>query len=104
MYMKIIITEEQYERIAKSPARLWILRNYPLVEAGLIVIKKCVDPCRFETYEKYEGFFFAVFMDELHPHYYLIDDFDYTGVESELKDMFYVDTTEAFSEGKEKCL
>ena len=102
--MKIIITEEQYERVAKNPNRLWILRNYPLVEAGLIEIINYVDPCRFETYEKYERFFFAVFMDELHPHFYEFNNFDYDGVESELKDMFYVDTTEAYSDGREKCL
>jgi hypothetical protein len=102
--MKIIITEEQYDRIAKSPARLWILRNYQLVEDGLIETINDVNTCRFETYEKYESYFFAVFMDVLHPHFYLIDDFDYDGVESELKDMFYVDSTESYSDGREKCL
>ena len=49
-------------------------------------------------------FFFNVFMDELHPHFYLFDDFDYVGVMSELLDMFYTDTTEAYSDGREKCL
>jgi hypothetical protein len=102
--MKIIITEEQYERVAKSPSRLWILRNLPIVEDGLVETINDVNPCRFETFEKYESYFFAVFMDVLHPHYYLIDDFDYDGIESELKDMFYVDTTEAYSDGREKCL
>jgi hypothetical protein len=102
--MKIIITEEQYERVAKSPSRLWILRNYQLVEEGLIETINDVNPCRFDSYEKYESFFFAVFMDVLHPHFYLNDNFDYDGVETELKDLFYVDATEAFSEGKKKCL
>ena len=100
--MKIIITEEQYESIFKNP-RLWIRRNYKLVKDGLIETLDFVDPCKFETYERYESFFLAVFMDELHPHYYLIDNFDYLGVQSELKDLFYVDTTEAYFEGKEKC-
>ena len=102
--MKIIITEKQYDRVAKSPSRLWILRNLPIVEDGLVETINDVNPCRFETFDKYESYFFAVLMDVLHPHYYDIDNFDYDGVESELKDMFYVDTTEAYSDGKEKCL
>ena len=101
--MKIIITEEQYERVAKNPSRLWILRNLPIVEDGLVETLDFVNPCRFETYEKYESHFLNVFMDELHPHYYLIDYFDYEGVKSELQDMFYVDTTEAYYDAKEKC-
>jgi hypothetical protein len=102
MYMKIIITEEQYKSIFKNP-RLWIRRNYQLVEAGLVETLDFVNPCKFETYERYESFFFNVFMDELHSHYYLIDNFDYVGVKSELKDLFYVDTTEAYHTAKEKC-
>lgn len=43
-------------------------------------------------------------MDELHPHFYEFDNFDYDGVESELKDMFYVEATESYSDGREKCL
>ena len=100
--MKIIITEEQYESIFKNP-RLWIRRNYKLVKDGLIETLDFVDPCKFETYERYESFFFNVFMDELHPHYYLINNFDYDGVKSELKDLFYVDTTESYFDAKEKC-
>lgn len=43
-------------------------------------------------------------MDELHPHYYLEENFDYTGFKSALMDLYYVDTTEAYSDAKEKCL
>ena len=39
-------------------------------------------------------------MDELHPVYYLIDDFNYEGIMSELKDMFYVELTELYWERK----
>jgi hypothetical protein len=35
-------------------------------------------------------------MEELHPEYYFIDDFDYEGTKSELKDMFYVELTELY--------
>ena len=101
--MKIIITEEQYDRVAKNPNRLWLLRHFPLVEAGLVETLDYVNPCKFETYEKYESYFLNVFMDELHPHYYMNDYFDYVGVKSELQDMFYVDTTEAYYDAKEKC-
>lgn len=103
MYMKIIITEEQYDRVAKNSNRIWLLRNFTIVKAGLVETFDFVNPCRFETYEKYESHFFNVFMDELHPHYYLIDNFDYDGVKSELSDMFYVDTTETYYEAKENC-
>ena len=102
--MKIIITEEQYDRVVKNSNRIWLLRNFPIVKTGLVETLDSVNPCRFETYEKYESFFFNVFMDELHPHFYLFDDFDYVGVMSELLDMFYTDTTEAYSDGREKCL
>jgi hypothetical protein len=43
-------------------------------------------------------------LDELHPEYYLIDNFDYEGMISELKDMFYVELTEHYYDSKEKCL
>jgi hypothetical protein len=43
-------------------------------------------------------------MTILHPVYYLIDDFDYDGIMSELKDMFYVELTEHYYDSKEKCL
>jgi hypothetical protein len=102
--MKIIITEEQYDRVIKNPNRIWILRNHQLVKEALIETINDVNPCRFETYDRYESYFFGVFMDELHPHFYEFENFDYDGVESELKDMFYVEATEAYSDGREKCL
>jgi hypothetical protein len=95
--MKIIITESQYNRI-------WLLRRYKLVKDSFDESIDDVNPCRFKTFEKYESFFHEVFMNILHPVYYLIDDFDYDGIMSELKDMFYVELTEHYYESKEKCL
>jgi hypothetical protein len=95
--MKIIITESQYNRI-------WLLRRYDSVKGAFDESINDVNPCRFKTYEEYESFFYEVFMDILHPEYYLFDDFDYNGIMSELKDMFYVEVTEHYFDKKEKCL
>jgi hypothetical protein len=35
-------------------------------------------------------------MDELHPHFYDIEGFDYNGIREELIEMFYVDITESY--------
>jgi len=95
--MKILITESQYNRI-------WLLRRYKLVKDSFEESIDDVNPCRFKTFEEYESFFHEVFMTILHPVYYLIDDFDYDGIMSELKDMFYVELTEHYYDSKEKCL
>ena len=102
--MKIIITEEQYDKYVNNEVNRWIRRRYDIVNDGFIETLSFVNPCKFETYERYEGYFFNVFMDELHPHYYLEENFDYEGFKSALKDLYYVETTEAYSDGKEKCL
>lgn len=93
--MKIIITESQYNRI-------WLLRRYKLVKESfnetLMYIK---NPCKFDSFKHYERTFMDHIMDELHPEYYLIDNFDYYGIMSELKDMFNVELTKLYY--KNKC-
>ena len=89
--MKIIITESQYGRI-------WLLRRYKLVENSFEEAFNTINPCKFKSFDDYERRFVHLMMEELHPEYYFIDDFDYEGTKSELKDMFYVELTEMYYE------
>ena len=94
--MKIIITESQHNR-------LWVLRRYDLVKSEFDETLDYVDPCKWKTFESYESYFYNVFMDALHPEYYMTDNFDYDGVKKELMDLFYTDLTEYYFEKKERC-
>jgi hypothetical protein len=104
--MKIIITEEQYDRVINRNAQLWIKRRFSLIEKEL---KICAmnhtedDICRYDTYEKFEHYFFSVFMDCLHPYFYADEIFEYEGVFNELKDLFYVECTEFYFAGRKRC-
>jgi hypothetical protein len=89
--MKIIITESQNNR-------LWLLRRYKLVEDSFEETLDTINPCKFKSFDEYERRFVDVMMDELHPVYYLMDNFDYDGIMSELKDLFYVELTELYYE------
>jgi len=89
--MKIIITESQYNKI-------WLLRRYDLVKDSFEETLDTINPCKFKSFDEYERRFVNIMMDELHPVYYLIDNFDYEGMISELKDMFYVELTELYYE------
>lgn len=95
--MKVIITESQHNK-------LWLLRRYDLVKSEFYETLGYVDPCKFKTFETYERYFYNVFMDSLHPEYYMIDNFDYDGVAKALMDLFYVELTEHYFEKKERCL
>ena len=97
------MTEEQYDKYVNNEVNRWIRRRYQIVKEGFIETSNFVNPCKFETYERYESYFFNVFMDELHPHYYLQENFDYEGLKSSLKDLFYSETTELYHEAKERC-
>lgn len=89
--MKIIITESQYNRI-------WLLRRYDLVKDSFEETINTINPCKFKSFDEYERRFVLIMMGELHPEYYLINTFDYDGIMSELKDMFYVELTELYYE------
>ena len=95
--MKVIITESQHNK-------LWLLRRYDLVKSEFYETLGYVDPCKFKTFETYERYFYNVFMDSLHPEYYMIDNFDYDGVAKALMDLFYVELTEHYFDKKERCL
>lgn len=103
--MKIIITEEQYDRVVNDQSRMWVRRNYKFVKDELETAFKFTkdDVCRYDTYEKFEGYFFTVLMDCLHPYYMDIDYDVYKGLESELTDLFYIECTEFYFDGREKC-
>ena len=87
--MKYLITEDQYDRIVQSPNKLWILRRYNLIRDAFLDTMFDVSPFKFDTFEKYETYIYNVLMDNLHQEYYLIDNFDYSGVVKELEELFY---------------
>jgi hypothetical protein len=101
--MKIIITEEQYNRMFNS--KLWLRRHYNLVTDELKDTMQLTkgDICRYDTYEDFENYFFSLFMDGLHPYYYQKENFDYKEFQSTLTDMFYVECTEFYFKYKERC-
>ena len=101
--MKILITEEQYEMLFNP--EFWLRRNYSHVENELkeTMSDTSYKICRYDTYEEFESYFFSSFMDGLHPYYYDVFNLDYIGLESTLTDMFYVECTEFYFEGKELC-
>jgi len=98
--MKYIITESQHKLLQN---RQWALRRYDLVLNELKESIEVLDPCRFADFDDYEHRLTQYMMDGLHPLFYLTDDFDYEGMRNLFKDMFYVDITEAYYSGKEKC-
>ena len=101
--MEYIITESQYDRIVQSSNRLWILRRYEMVKKAFIETLKYVNPCKYDSFDRYETEFYHNLMDDIHESYYLIDGFDYNGVMEELKDIFYVDITEIYYDSRRKC-
>ena len=101
--MRFIITEEQYARMFNS--KLWLRRNYDLVKQELNSTMDFTQDgiCRRDTYEDFEYYFFAVLMDCLHPYYWDIENNIYLGIQPELIDLFYVECTEFYFAGREKC-
>ena len=103
--MKIIITEEQYDRVVNAESRNWIRRRFKLVEEELKDTYQLMKDniCRVDNYEDFEYRFFSVLMDGLHPYFYDIEGFDYKGVLNMLTDLFYVECTEFYFAGRERC-
>jgi hypothetical protein len=106
--MKIIITEEQYDRVINQKSLFWIKRRIDSVIEGLKETFGLMefDICRIDDYEKFEKKFFSVFMDCLHPYFYDDDNFsitDYDTMYELLRDHFYVECTEFYFAGREKC-
>ena len=103
--MKIIITEEQYDRVINQKSLFWIKRRFNLVKEELKETFKLMefDICRIDDYEKFEKKFFTVLMDGLHPYYAGDEVFDYDGVFDSLMYLFYVECTEFYFDGRERC-
>ena len=107
--MKYIITEEQYYNLPENQKALfWIKRRFDLVKEELKETFELMefDICRIDDYEKFEKKFFTVLMDGLHPYFYddeNIGDVEYDAMYDILKDYFYVECTEFYFAGREKC-
>jgi len=106
--MKIIITEQQYDRVINQKSHFWIKRRMDLVKEELKEVMELMefDICRIDDYEKFEKKFFTVLMDGLHPFFYDDDSIgndEYDGMYDILKDYFYVECTEFYFAGREKC-
>jgi hypothetical protein len=107
--MKYIITEEQYAKLPENERSLfWLKRRFDSVKEALKETFDLMefDICRIDDYETFEKKFFSVFMDCLHPYFYDDDNFsitDYDTMYELLKDHFYVECTEFYFAGREKC-
>jgi len=106
--MIYIITEEQYDRAVNQRSLFWLKRRFDSVKEALKETFDLMefDICRIDDYETFEKKFFSVFMDCLHPYFYDDDNFsfsEYDGVYDLLKDVFYVECTEFYFGGREKC-
>ena len=107
--MKYIITEEQYYNLPENQKALfWIKRRLDLVKEELKETFELMefDICRIDDYEKFEKKFFTVLMDGLHPYFYddeSIGNTEYDAMYELLKDYFYVECTEFYFAGREKC-
>ena len=106
--MKYIITEEQYNNNVNPYILFWIKRRYGLVLGELKETFELMDfdICRIDDYEKFEKKFFSVFMDNLHPYFYGNDTFgddSYDVLYNILQDLYYVECTEFYFAGREKC-
>jgi hypothetical protein len=106
--MKIIITEDQYDRVINQKSLFWIKRRINLVKEELKETFEHMefDICRIDDYEKFEKKFFTVLMDGLHPYFYddeNIGNIEYDEMYYLLKDYFYVECTEFYFAGREKC-
>ena len=107
-HMRYIVTEEQYDKVIHKTIVFWIKRRYDLVLKELRETKEIMydDICRIDDYESFERKFFSVLMDCLHPYWYDDESFNHTkynDMYEVLNDLFYVDCTEFYFDGREKC-
>ena len=103
--MKYIITEEQYDKIFNRYSLSWVKRRYDLVKESLKEACELMEYsiCRIDDYERFEKEFFHVMMDNLHPYFYEDENFNYNDVFEVLRDLYYVECTEFYFKGREKC-
>jgi hypothetical protein len=106
--MRYTITEEQYKRVMNQKSLFWIKRRIDSVKEALKETFELMefDICRIDDYEKFEKKFFTVLMDGLHPYFYddeNIGDVEYDAMYDLLMDTYYVECTEFYFKGREKC-
>jgi hypothetical protein len=106
--MKIIITEEQYDKIISKKSLFWIKRRIDLVKDALKETFELMedDICQIDDYDWFEKKFFSVLMDGLHPYFYDDESFDhaeYDAMYNTLQDLYYVECTEFYFDGRERC-
>jgi len=107
--MKIIITEIQYSNLPENQKTLfWIKRRFNSVKKALKETFELMefDICRIDNYDRFENKFFSVLMDCLHPEFYDDENFDhwtYDTMFNILQDLYYVECTEFYFAGREKC-
>ena len=106
--MKYIVREEQLSNNIKPYILSWLKRRTDLVKASLKETLEYMefDICRVDDYEKFEKKFFSVFMDCLHPYYYdnfIFGEEAYDIMYDILQDLYYVECTEFYFAGREKC-
>ena len=103
--MKYIITEDQYDRIFDRYSLTWVKRRYELVKDSLKetfeLMKSSI--CRIDDYERFEKEFVHVMMEGLHPYFYYDEVFNYNDTFEVLSDLFYVECTEFYFKGRERC-
>jgi hypothetical protein len=107
--MKIIITEMQYFNLPENQKALfWIKRRFNSVKKALKETFELMefDICRIDNYDRFENKFFSVLMDCLHPEFYDDENFDhwtYDTMFNILQDLYYVECTEFYFKGRERC-
>ena len=98
--MKYIITESQYEILQM---RQWVLRRYDLVLGMYSEAVKEIDPCNYDDCESYVINVIYYILNELHPYYHLIDDFDYEILSDVIFSMFDRKLTQICHKKSKNC-
>ena len=98
--MKIIITESQHNKLRMKQ---WLLRRQELFMREYNESLEDVKPCNHDNSERYVNRVIHQIMDGLHPHFYLIDNFDYELLFEVILNMVYVDLSEKYYSEIENC-
>lgn len=71
--MKYLVTEDQLNRVSSDGTRLWIRRNFDLVEKAFYETQHSAkSPCDYDKFEDYLKLFITYMIDDLHPSFYRI--------------------------------
>ena len=83
--------------------RQWLLRRQELFMREYNEALEDVNPCNHDNSERYINRVIHYTMDGLHPHFYLIDNFDYELLFEVILNMVYVDLSEKYYSEIENC-